>query len=94
MKVSDLKYVLFEDVQLLVRRVVDGKDGYWYYNKDCPIYELPEELLNLEIRYLYPAGSSRSEIRVEDNGMPYDFVDFLEVCDPELPFSEEVDSDV
>ncbi len=90
MKVSDLKHILIENVQLYVRRVLDGESCYCYYNKDCPITELPEELLDLEIMFLFPAGSSRSEIRVVDDGKPYDFFDYLYAGIEELPFSEEV----
>lgn len=90
MKVSDLKYILIEDVQLYVRRMSDGEAYYCYYNKDCPVTELPEELLDLEIMFLFPAGSSRSEIRVVDNGEPYDFFYYLYAGSEELSFSEEV----
>lgn len=77
MKVSDLRFIVLGEVRLDQGYFNENGRDYRHLNVPCMISELPEEYLDLEVKYMFTFSDPLLIIQVED-------------VEPELPFSEEV----
>lgn len=77
MKVRDLRFIVIGDVRLDQGCRNEHGKLYHHLNAPCKISELPEEYLDLEVKYMFTLSNSVIIIQVED-------------VEQELPFSEEV----
>lgn len=77
MLVRDLRSVVIGEVRLDQGCFTENGRDYRHLNVPCMISELPEEFLDLEVKYMFTFSDPVLIIQVED-------------ADPELSFSEEV----